>query len=696
MSTRLRILSALLLLTSVTAYSQVVEKTDTLTRSIIRSHRSYKTLTTVSLDLSSVSQVISPIGESDLIKYIQTQPGVSPGLEGSSAYYVRGGNQGNNLVEIDGVRLFANSHLLGVSTAFPNEVVSDAAFHSGDFSGEHANMLSSFLQVKTKDGNLDKAEGGISLTPFFLTGQASLPLVKDKLSLTVCTRYSPLGLLYNAASKVSSWNGGFSFPTEIQSSINDVYVKLYWKTGERSSISLSWFRTHDEYHLAYIYSFHRTDDMEWGDSFLNLCYDTALDGNWSFSGNTAYSIFSNSQYQKRQDYSSREMLAITSSVREITSAGKFVYDSGAPFRHSLGFKSGYIFFSPASYLGDFQSDIPLSSNSRHLLASVWYQTDWVVSDLLFAKAMGRVSYFNGLFMPEASLGASLNYTSGFGIHLSLDRLYQYYHLIEGLPVGWSLDYYVPASRQIRPESSLQGLLKGSFKKGCHALTLGGYYKIYDNLVYYPESIRYFDTSARSGWENGLYSGSGKSYGLESNYSFTHPRFSASLSYTLSKTDRLFPLLNAGLRFPAQFDRPHILNLQLDSKLYKKGNTEFGLTGFFTFQSGHNESVKSGVYSIPYPWGGRSSNLDYYGGQLNNYRHPPYIRLDLGTYIHWQRGICDHRLNLGVYNVLNRHNPSVIFLDNSDRQWKQLSLFPMMPSISYRLTIGRFEEKEERR
>ena len=685
MRTRLLILSAFLILGSATAYSQVLEKRDTLTHAIIWSRRSFETLTNTTLDLSTVSRIVSPVGEGDLIKYVQTKSGVSAGLEGSSAYYVRGGNQGNNLVEIDGVRLFANSHILGISTAFPQEAISTATFHSGNFEGGQANMLSSCLQIKTKDGKLDKAEGSFSVSPFFLTGHASIPLIKDKLSFTLCTRYSPLSAEYNLASKISSWDGSH-FPTAIQSSIYDVFAKLHWKTGDRSSISLSCFRTHDDYHFAYEYSYSRTDYMAWGNSFLNLQYTAGLNDHWTYSGNTAYSVFSNEQNQKKQDFYNREMLALASSVREITSAGVFDRDAGNPFKHSLGYKIGYVFFAPGSYLGDFESQIPLSDASRHFLSSIWYQTRWTPSDVFSAKGMGRASYFNGLFLPEFSLGASLGFASGFGLSLSLDRLYQYYHLIEGLPVGWSLDYYIPASRDIRPESAWQAVLEGSFQKGYHALTIGGYYKLYDNLVYYPKSLRYFDASARAGWKDGLYTGSGKSYGLESNYSFTHPRLSASISYTLSHTDRYFPLLNQGRRFPAQFDRPHILNIQLDSKLWNTETVEFGLTGFFTFQSGHNESVKSGTYSSPQPWGGNTPDLDYYGS-LNNYRLPAYIRLDLGTYLHWGKGLCKHALNLGVYNVFNRHNPSVIFLDNSDRQWKQLSLFPIMPSIHYKLTIG---------
>ena len=45
-------------------------------------------------------------GEADVIKALQTQPGVSAGTEGLAGMYVRGGNGDENLYMIDGIQLY--------------------------------------------------------------------------------------------------------------------------------------------------------------------------------------------------------------------------------------------------------------------------------------------------------------------------------------------------------------------------------------------------------------------------------------------------------------------------------------------------------------------------------------------------------------------------------------------------------------
>jgi hypothetical protein len=44
------------------------------------------------------------------------------------------------------------------------------------------------------------------------------------------------------------------------------------------------------------------------------------------------------------------------------------------------------------------------------------------------------------------------------------------------------------------------------------------------------------------------------------------------------------------------------------------------------------------------------------------------------------------LNVGIYNVLNRHNVYSIMYDPDSRSWKSLSLFPIMPTLKYSITF----------
>ena len=62
--------------------------------------------------------------------------------------------------------------------------------------------------------------------------------------------------------------------------------------------------------------------------------------------------------------------------------------------------------------------------------------------------------------------------------------------------------------------------------------------------------------------------------------------------------------------------------------------------------------------------------------------PPYIRLDFSALLEFKGGRHPQTLNVGVYNVLNRHNPFALSYDPDTDQWTQISLLPIMPSLKY--------------
>ncbi len=53
-------------------------------------------------------------GEPDVVKALQTLPGVSPGIEGLTGLYVRGGDNDQNLFMLQGLPLYQVSHLGGI------------------------------------------------------------------------------------------------------------------------------------------------------------------------------------------------------------------------------------------------------------------------------------------------------------------------------------------------------------------------------------------------------------------------------------------------------------------------------------------------------------------------------------------------------------------------------------------------------
>ena len=72
------------------------------------------------------------------------------------------------------------------------------------------------------------------------------------------------------------------------------------------------------------------------------------------------------------------------------------------------------------------------------------------------------------------------------------------------------------------------------------------------------------------------------------------------------------------------------------------------------------------------------------GPRNSTRMPSYHRFDFGLNKHWNKKKTKKHCQL-FYNVYNRKNPFFIYLDineQNDRIEKQVSLFPIIPSISY--------------
>ena len=81
----------------------------------------------------------------------------------------------------------------------------------------------------------------------------------------------------------------------------------------------------------------------------------------------------------------------------------------------------------------------------------------------------------------------------------------------------------------------------------------------------------------------------------------------------------------------------------------------------------------------------------YIGKRNNFRMPAYHRLDVGVNFHKQKKWGQRTWSIGLYNAYNRQNPFFVYfsteyydtiVNNGKKVLKQVSLFPIIPSISY--------------
>ncbi|MDE7153376.1 MAG: TonB-dependent receptor [Muribaculaceae bacterium] len=135
-------------------------------------------------------------GEPDLLKTLQTTPGVQSGKTGNAGIMVRGGNFDQNNMMIDGATLYSSEHMRGFVSAVNPDIVSTLAFYRGAFPARYSGRLSGIIDISAKEGDFYKYHGEMSVGAAMGRLNVSGPIVKGKTSFSVAARMSYFGLIY--------------------------------------------------------------------------------------------------------------------------------------------------------------------------------------------------------------------------------------------------------------------------------------------------------------------------------------------------------------------------------------------------------------------------------------------------------------------------------------------------------------------
>jgi hypothetical protein len=157
-----------------------------------------------------------------------------------------------------------------------------------------------------------------------------------------------------------------------------------------------------------------------------------------------------------------------------------------------------------------------------------------------------------------------------------------------------------------------------------------------------------------------------------------------VSYTLSRSERLFEGLNNNKWYPAKYDRRHIgsvVGMYDLNKRWSFSSTFSYTTGVATTFPNARYEIDGGAIAVPH-------NTDE---SRNNFRVPPYHRLDLAATLQGRKN--DQRRWKGewvfsVYNVYARRNPFTIYFRQNENvptktEAVRLSIFgSILPSVTY--------------
>ena len=120
------------------------------------------------------------LGETDILRSLQTLPGVTTVGEGTAGYNVRGGGADQNLILLNDMTIYNPTHLFGFFSAVDPEVVRGLELYKSAIPERLGGRISSIMDISTKDGNSKKVTATAGIGPLTSKFTAEGPIGKSK------------------------------------------------------------------------------------------------------------------------------------------------------------------------------------------------------------------------------------------------------------------------------------------------------------------------------------------------------------------------------------------------------------------------------------------------------------------------------------------------------------------------------------
>lgn len=631
----------------------------------------------IDVPLRAIKTLPVLLGERDIFKIIQLLPGVQGGQEGTSGFYVRGGNVDQNLVLLDEATVYNPNHLFGLFSTFNVNSVNNVQLIKGGFPAEYGGRLSSILNITMKEGNKTKyqVEGGIGLLSNNLTLQG--PIQKNKSSFIISARRSHIDLILKQISK----NTAYKF--------YDLNAKMNFELGKKDQVFFSFFKGNDN--AAYLNPSSLNYTTDFGNSTATFRWNHLLRSKVFSNTSLIYNDYNLHLSTSQNNYYS----LLFTGVKDFTAKTDFTITPNT--KHKI--KAGFVFtrhtLSPAS----FSSMIPrrgnrLTINKDSINKKQSNEMALYVGDEFDVSQ--KLSFNYGLRVPvytvtgktyssvEPRITAKISVGADASVKASYTQMNQFLLLIPNSTAGLPTDIWVPSSSKTKPQFARQYALGyfRNFKDNAIETSVEVYHKKMNNQVLFGEGKQ---LRININLDSLLEYGKGESYGAEFFVKKNTGKLTGWISYTLSRTNQQFSKLNFGKAFPFKFDRRHVLSIATTYQLTKR----WTLSNVLAYSSGVASTVPTGRISTLNSATIFEGNYYVYEGR-NNYRLAPYHRLDVSL-SHKKNGKFfkkpyEREWSFGVYNAYSRQNPYFVYFEvdalTSKPEAKQVSLLPIVPSVSF--------------
>jgi len=627
--------------------------------------------------------------EADLLRTLQSLPGIVPLSDFSSAIYVRGGTPDQNLFMVDGTDVYNPEHAFGLFSTFNTDAIKNVEVFKGGFGAEYGGRLSSVINITNNDGNRNFFEGKASLSLLSLSSTFSGP-IGDFGSISGSIRRTYLD------QTIAKWVDG----------IPDYYfvdgnLKAFFDLSNSNKLSVSYFGSKDN--LNFVLDKNRPEsigfDYIWGNQTgsvnLRSIFASNIFGNFWITYSHFNSFFDFEDVGVKED----------NQINDLTFKGNIEYF----FSENFDFKFG---FEQKNAHGGLKQNFPggiVDASKTRRLYSFYSSTTWKPSLLWNIEFGLRGDYFKSdkIFRNiDPRLNIKFRMSENANLKFSTGSFHQYANRIPRLffvSIWTTADSFVNGSSSNHYILGYERALGEKFE-----LEVESYYKTYKDIYAYnqnyivdvvPSEYTNENVPVYNNQKNLFTRGDGNSFGIEFLIRKEVGAISGWISYSYSKTLYNFDGINQGKSFIPRHDRTHAINLvanvdlnnfmnEINNKPFEKKDKQWLLGLNFTFFSGQPITLPSSVYLFTqFPdWEQNKNSLATYPSTINAFNLPYYSRLDFSlTYeIYYDGWMLSPYLQ--VFNMFNRKNVWFIQYKNEivngkvKQKIENVNMFPILPSI----------------
>lgn len=631
------------------------------------------------ISIAEIKRAPMLLGEVDLVKGVQTLPGVTTVGEAAAGFNVRGGSVDQNLILYDGMPVYNSSHAFGFLSSFNSEAIRDVSFYRAGIPAEFGGRVSSAMDIRSREGSYEKWGGNAGIGLITANAMVNGPIKKNKTSMLAAIRSTYSDWL------VHSLRSNYADLRQSKVSFYDATLKFNHLLSADTKISVTGYASKDGFKLF------GDSTYQWFNRLATARIDHRFSSNFNADVTAGISSYS---YKVIND---DRFNAFELSYKINTSSVKagFNYQNN---RHRLSFGTHlqYFSFNPGRLqpVGESTANEVRMSQQRSFENAFYVHDVFTISERTTVEGGIRMPVFSSLY------GQRVNYTgieprvsirfapdANSAIKAGYNRMYQFLHLISNTAAITPVDIWQPANSDFKPQIGHHASLGyfRNFKERKYEASAEVFYKSIDRILDFRDGAKLI---LNENLNQDLLQGTSRAYGFETMAGIVTGRLTGNVNYTYSRSFRTVDgpteemSINKGKEYPSNFDQPHVINLSWKMSITRR----YHFTGAFTYRTGRPISAPLSAFVF-------ENTLVANFSERNQFRVPDYHRLDLAFVIegsHKRKKLGDGTWVISVYNVYGRRNAYSVFFKTSNiglLQPYRLSIIgTALPSVTYNFTF----------